>query len=98
MQVWPIGKLSAVTHESNDFSRINKCTNFFIKFGIVLIDRNEVCTVLNHYHVSCILGPGGEQHSPIRDTFDRFVGLGYNVNSVMTLFHIVAIGYKSRYG
>src|SRR5687767_11307486 len=98
MQMWPVRQLSAVPHESNDFSGVNKCTNFFIKFCIVLINGNQVGAVLDHDHIARILRPGGEQNSSIRDALYGLIGFSHNVHPIVSLFNIVTIRYETGDG
>src|SRR5436189_2594493 len=98
MKMGAIGHLATVANNRDDFTCINKTTNFFQQFSIVLEHRDQVPAVLYGNYISSVLCPGCKYNRAISYTLDGFVRLCHNIHTVMSFLHIVVIGNKTSDG
>src|SRR5688572_24049159 len=89
-----IGHFSTVANDGNDLACIYKCTKFFIKFCIVLIDRDQVGAMLDHQYVAAVLCPVRKDNRAVGNTLNRFVCFCYHINTKMSLLYIVSVRDK----
>src|SRR5690606_37090456 len=98
MEMGSVGHLTTVANYRDDFTCVNKCTNFFQEFRIVFVYRNEVPAMLNRDHVPRILRPWCEDHGAVGDGLDGLVGARHYIHTIMAILDFITVGDEPCYG